>query len=64
MLEFGIWRLTASVVADGTTHVSGPAMRPPSTVAIEDLKLWSPTPGTPIEVVCSLEVRSKLVALN
>jgi L-ascorbate metabolism protein UlaG (beta-lactamase superfamily) len=27
-------------------------------VAVEDLKLWSPTPGIPTEVVCGVEVRS------
>jgi L-ascorbate metabolism protein UlaG (beta-lactamase superfamily) len=30
-----------------------------SIVAVEDLKLWSPTPGVPTEVVCGQEVRSK-----
>lgn len=29
-----------------------------SIVAVEDLKLWSPTPGTPTDVVCDVEVRS------
>jgi hypothetical protein len=28
-------------------------------VAVEGLKLWSPTPGVPTEVVCSQEVRSE-----
>ena len=27
-------------------------------VAVEDLQLWAPTPGTPTEVVCGVEVRS------
>jgi L-ascorbate metabolism protein UlaG (beta-lactamase superfamily) len=30
-----------------------------SVVAVEDLKLWFPTPGIPTEVVCGEEVRSK-----
>jgi L-ascorbate metabolism protein UlaG (beta-lactamase superfamily) len=29
-----------------------------SIVAVEDLKLWSPTPGIPTEVVCGEEIRS------
>ena len=29
-----------------------------SVAAVEDLKLWSPTPGAPTEVVCNAELRS------
>jgi L-ascorbate metabolism protein UlaG (beta-lactamase superfamily) len=36
-----------------------PWQQPIETItAVEDLKVWSPTPGVPTEVICGVEVRS------